>query len=169
MTGVGMRFLLFALVAPLNAFMLAPTIGRYASKASSVTMHHLEGEEHPMPAPSTKEALYLDVVSDFVAATERGDAAAAMELCTEDFFYKTHRATTESLAAAEERLHTKVPAPTKIKVALHEESCKVEVEEESCVLVRDIVVKPVPFITVNVRQEFEVRDGRISRAEFIKQ
>ena len=40
-------------------------------------------------------------------------------------------------------------------------------------LVREIVVKPVPFITVAVRQEFELRevDGglRLCRAEYTKQ
>ena len=47
-------------------------------------------------------------------------------------------------------------------------------EESPTLLVREIVVKPVPFVTVQVRQEFEVRgvDGanaKICRAEFIKQ
>ena len=117
-------------------------------------------------ARDVRNLLSLELVQSFVASTERGDAAAAMALCTEDFVYKTHRATTESLAAAEERLHTKVPAPAKVTKALHEET--------SSVFVRDIVVKPVPFITVAVRQEFEVRqqsDGvvKLCRAEFIKQ
>ena len=58
------------------------------------------------------------LVQSFVAATERGDAAAALKLITDDFLYKTHSATTESLAAAEERLHTKCPAPAKVTTAL---------------------------------------------------
>ena len=106
----------------------------------------------------------ITLVESFVEATERGDAAAAMRVCTEDFLYKTHRATTDSLAAAEDRLHTKVPAPAKVTQELNEESAGI--------FVREIVVKPVPFITVAVRQEFEVRatsDGpRLSRAEYIK-
>ena len=116
-----------------------------------------------------------EIVEAFVAATERGDAAAATELCADDLLYKTHRATTESLAAAQERLHTKVPAPSKVTKELHEES--------EGKFVREIVVKPVPFITVAIRQEFDVEcpategaeeecpieDCRLSRAEFIKQ
>ena len=47
-------------------------------------------------------------------------------------------------------------------------------EESPTLLVREIVVKPVPFITVAVRQEFELLrevDGglRLCRAEYIKQ
>ena len=57
------------------------------------------------------------------------------------------------------------PNPSQVTTALHEES--------PTVLVREIVVKPVPFITVAVRQEFELRevDGglRLCRAEYIKQ
>ena len=49
-----------------------------------------------------------EIIEHFLAATERGDAAAATEVCSEDLLYKTHRSTTESLAAAQERLHTKV-------------------------------------------------------------
>jgi hypothetical protein len=118
------------------------------------------------------------LVNSFVEATERGDAAAAMELCTDDLLYKTHSATTESLLAAQERLHTKVPKPSKVTKGLREEGCTVHDEDassfESCVLVRDIVVKPIPFVTVSVRQEFEVRDHddggvRLCRAEYIKQ
>ena len=123
-------------------------------------------------AHDLRQRLQLDIVESFVAATERGDAAGAMALCTDDFFYKTHRATTDGLAAAEERLHTKTPAPSKVTTELHEESCTLE--EESCTLVRDIVVKPIPFVTVAVRQQFEVRsvdggDVRLCRAEYIKQ
>ena len=58
-----------------------------------------------------------------------------------------------------------MPRPNTITKAFHEESPDV--------FVRDIVVKPVPFVTVAVRQEFEVRvvEGslKLSRAEFIKQ
>ena len=48
-------------------------------------------------------------------------------------------------------------------------------EESPTLLVREIVVKPVPFITVAVRQEFALRDCevdgglRLCRAEYIKQ
>lgn len=105
------------------------------------------------------------LIESFVEATERGDAAAAMKCCTEDFLYKTHRATTDSLAAAEDRLRTKVPAPAKVTQEL--------TEAGPDIFVREIVVKPVPFVTVAVRQEFEVRatsDGgvRLCRAEYIK-
>ena len=107
-----------------------------------------------------------EVVQSFVAATEKGDAVAAAKLCTEDFLYKTHSATTESLAAAQDRLKTKVPVPSKVTSELH--------EENDGTFVREIVVKPVPFITVAVRQEFEVEcpvvdECQLSRAEFIKQ
>ena len=104
------------------------------------------------------------LVESFVAATERGDAPALMKLCTEDFYYKTHRATTETLAAAEERFHTKTPAPSKVTVELHEAS--------PGNFVREITVKPIPFVTVDIRQEFDVRteDGavKLCRAEYIK-
>ena len=55
------------------------------------------------------------LVQSFVAATERGDAAAALKLVTDDFLCKTYRATTDSLAAAEARLQTKFPFPTKVR------------------------------------------------------
>ena len=117
-------------------------------------------------AQAARKHLAIDIVQSFVAATERGDAAAAMELCTDDFFYKTHRATTDSLAAAADRLRTKTPAPSAVTEELHEEGVDM--------FVREIVVKPVPFVTVGVRQEFEVRrhdDGsmKLCRAEYIKQ
>ena len=84
---------------------------------------------------------------------------------TDDFLYKTHSATTESLAAAEKRLHTKVPKAKTISQELHEES--------PGIFVREIIVKPVPFVTVGVRQEFELRcdeaeECELSRAEYIK-
>ena len=121
-------------------------------------------------AETVREALRLDVVQldvvrSFVAATERGDAPAAMKLCTDDFVYKTHRATTNSLSAAQDRFRQKVPAPSKVNTALHEES--------PGVFVRDIVVKPIPIVTVAIRQEFELRTDesgvRLCRAEYIKQ
>ena len=108
-----------------------------------------------------------DAVDSFLSATERGDAEAAKAVCADDLLYKTHSATTESLAAAEKRLKTKVPKPKSVKQELHEES--------PGVFVREIVVKPVPFVTVGVRQEFEVRcteppeeECEISRAEYTK-
>ena len=108
-----------------------------------------------------------ELVRSFVAATEKGDAAAATDLCAEDLFFKTHRATTDNLAAAAERFKTRMPAPAKVTKEFHEAS--------PGVIVREIVVKPVPFVTVAVRQEFEVRgiddggDIKLCRAEFIKQ
>jgi hypothetical protein len=46
-------------------------------------------------------------------------------------------------------------------------------EESPTVLVREIVVKPVPFVTVAVRQEFELREAdgglRLCRVEYTKQ
>lgn len=108
-----------------------------------------------------------DVVDSFLAATERGDAEAAKAVCAEDLLYKTHSATTDSLADAAKRLKTKVPKPKDVKLELHEES--------PGVFVREIVVKPVPFVTVGVRQEFEVRcteppeeECELSRAEYTK-
>ena len=108
-----------------------------------------------------------DVVDSFLSATERGDAEAAKAVCAKDLLYKTHSAVTESLAEAEKRLKTKVPAPKTVKQELHEES--------PGVFVREIVVKPVPFVTVGVRQEFEVRcteppdeECELSRAEYTK-
>eukprot|EP00966_Prymnesium_polylepis_P041464 962443-Prymnesium_polylepis.2 len=108
-----------------------------------------------------------DVVDSFLSATESGDAEAAKAVCADDLLYKTHSATTESLAAAEKRLKTKVPKPKTVKQELHEES--------PGIFVREIVVKPVPFVTVGVRQEFEVRcseppdeECELSRAEYTK-
>lgn len=55
--------------------------------------------------------------------------------------------------------------PRQVTTPLHEES--------PTVLVREIVVKPVPFVTVAVRQEFELREAdgglRLCRAEYTKQ
>ena len=148
------------------------------------------------------------LVQSFVAATERGDAAAALKLVTDDFLFKTYRATTDSLAAAEARLQKKFPAPTKVTpplfppVIMHlsRSPCAVPpsplaiapsptpspvstclipaqvttalYEVSPTVLVREIVVKPVPFVTVTLRQEFEVRKVGgglwLCRAEYIK-
>ena len=65
------------------------------------------------------------LVQSFVAATERGDAAAALKLVTDDFLFKTYRATTDSLAAAEARLQKKFPAPTKVSdlASSHQRLC----------------------------------------------
>ena len=77
-----------------------------------------------VPAPFSKAAKLrggaaavtpTQLVQSFVAATERGDAAAALKLVTDDFLYKTYRATTDSLAAAEARLQKKFPAPTMVR------------------------------------------------------
>jgi len=109
--------------------------------------------------------LNLELIQSFLDATVRGDADTVMQLCTDDFFYKTHAKTTDSLAAAKERLRTKVPAPSKVTKEL--------IEESDGVFVREIVIKPVPFVTVGLRQEFELRptEGgmRLCRAEYIKQ
>lgn len=119
----------------------------------------------PLHAALLQSGPCLQVVRAFVSATERGDASTAKDLCTEDFFYKTHSATTDSLAAAEERLHTKVPSPSKVTQELH--------EERPGTFVREILVKPIPFVNVAVRQEFEMRqignnEVRLCRAEYIK-
>ena len=115
-------------------------------------------------ASHVRKGLDLELVETFVAATERGLTSAAMALCTEDFIYKTHSATTHSLAEAEERFATKVPVPTAVTKDFH--------EEHRDVIVREVVVKPVPFVTVTVRQEFELRSvgggKRLCRAEYIK-
>ena len=177
-----LRSLLFcALVASLDAALLRPS---YASKAPPQMLFGrqkraaareaaaVEAVNVEAAADALRSQLRLEVVSSFVAATEAGDATAAMALCTEDFFYKTHRATTEGLAAAEERLHTKVPAPSKVTYDLDE--CSVDECGNPNTIVRTIVVKPIPFVTVTVRQEFETAEDpsgcvKIRRAEFIKQ
>ena len=107
----------------------------------------------------------LKIVESFVTATEHGDANAAMRLCTEDLVYKTHRQTTTSLAGRGEA-GTKVPKPAKVTKELH--------EEKPGLYVREVVVKPVPFVTVTIVQEFELRhvdngDVKLCRAEYIKQ
>ena len=149
-----MKAALVLLVAtPLHAaFVGPPALGRYAQ--TNVQTKAL------MNAAS-------DVVDSFLSATERGDVEAAKAVCAADLLYKTHSATTVSLAAAEKRLHTKVPKPKAVNLELHEKS--------PGVFVREIIVKPVPFVTVGVRQEFEVRctappeeECELSRAEYTK-
>ena len=174
-----MLLLLAMMAAPLHAALLRlPAMGADRARKASLTMCAAQraGIDVESAAQDVRNRLHRDVVESFVAATERGDAAAAMALCTDDFYYKTHRATTDSLAAAEERLHTKTPAPSKVTEELHEDSCTVteELHEDACTLIREIVVKPIPFVTVTVEQQFEVRntvDGgaKLCRAEYIKQ
>ena len=168
-----MLLLLAMMAAPSNAALLrSRTMGVDRARKAALTMCAAQRSGIDVE----RNRLHRDVVESFVAATERGDAAAAMALCTDDFYYKTHRATTDSLAAAEERLHTKTPAPSKVTEELHEDSCTVteELHEDACTLIREIVVKPIPFVTVTVEQQFEVRntvDGgaKLCRAEYIKQ
>ena len=106
-------------------------------------------------------ALQLELVESFLLATERGDAETLMTMCTDDFLYKTHRATTTTLADAEERFHTKVPPPTKVTTPLGAGA-------EPDTFERVINVKPVPFVNVNVHQLFTVRGNKLARAEYIK-
>ena len=106
-------------------------------------------------------ALQLELVESFLLATERGDAETLMTMCTDDFLYKTHRATTTTLADAEERFHTKVPPPTKVTTPLGAGA-------EPDTFERVINVKPVPFVNVNVHQLFTVRGNKVARAEYIK-
>ena len=153
--------------APLHAALLRrPAVARKPSLQMCASQQRVSpGLNVEDVACDVRKQLHLELVKSFLAATERGDAKSAMAACTDDFLYKTHRATTESLAAAEERLHTKVPAPNKVTKELDEES--------EGIFVREIVVKPVPFVTVTVRQEFEVRNleggaVRLCRAEYIK-
>ena len=84
-----------------------------------------------------------------------------MTMCTDDFLYKTHRATTTTLADAEPRFHDKVPAPTKVTTPLG-------AGVEPNTFERVINVKPVPFVNVNVHQLFTVRGNKLARAEYIK-
>lgn len=154
--------LLFASTAALHVAR-SPLTAR-KSPAMCAVKRTAAGVDIEHAADDVRKHLSLELVQSFVAATEAGDAAAAMTLCTDDFYYATHRATTETLAAAEERLHTKTPAPSKVTEELH--------EKQPGLFVRQIVVKPIPFITVAVRQEFEIvdRDGgvKLRRAEYIK-
>ena len=183
-----MASLLLLLTTPLHAALLGPpAIGRTYARTTSPLMcaakiyarttsplmcaakidkAFAQIVDVESAARDLRKGLGLELVQSFLKATERGDAAAAMELCTDDFLYKTHRATTDSLVAAEERLHTKVPPPTKVTHELN--------EERPGLFVRTIVVKPVPFVKVAVRQEFELRGSegggmRLCRAEYIKQ
>ena len=106
--------------APASSSALAAT---FASAAAAVNSAAAPFSEAAEPSESSAAAAVVatvtpsQLIESFVAATERGDAAAALKLITDDFLYKTHSATTESLAAAEERLHTKCPAPAKVTTA----------------------------------------------------
>ena len=105
--------------SPSSASALAATFAAAAAAADSAAAPFSEAAD---PSDSTATAAAATVtptqlVESFVAATERGDAAAALALVTDDFLYKTHSATTESRAAAEKRLHTKCPAPAKVTSA----------------------------------------------------
>ena len=163
--------LLLAMAAPLYAALLRqPGMVRRGTSCAPASLQMCAVQRAAVDVESVardvRTRLHLELVGAFLDATERGDAAACLELCTDDFYYKTHRAATDSLAAAEERLHTKVPAPSKVTMELHEES--------PGTYMREIVVKPIPFVTVAVQQHFEVRaiDGggvRLCRAEYIKQ
>ena len=101
--------------SPSSASALAATFAAAAAAADSAAAPFSEAAD---PSDSTATAVTpTQLVESFVAATERGDAAAALALVTDDFLYKTHSATTESRAAAEKRLHTKCPAPAKVTSA----------------------------------------------------
>ena len=101
--------------SPSSASALAATFAAAAAAADSAAAPFSEDAD---PSDSTATAVTpTQLVESFVAATERGDAAAALALVTDDFLYKTHSATTESRAAAEKRLHTKCPAPAKVTSA----------------------------------------------------
>ena len=108
----GLRSVLaIALVASLDAALLGSQAALRPSCASKASPQMLFGRQKRAAAREAAKVetsaaldyemllelraqLRLDVVSKFVSATEAGDATAAMELCTQDFFYKTHRATT---------------------------------------------------------------------------
>ena len=157
----------FAILAPLHAALLGTPAVMRPNYVKTSSLHMCAARS----AKTVDVEKAATAIRSFLAATERGDAEAAAACCTDDLLYKTHSATTDSLAGAEKRLHTKVPKPSKVTTELHEESC--DVVQLSCVYSRDIVVKPVPFVTVSVKQEFEVRetesgDVRLCRAEYIK-
>ena len=104
--------------SPSSASALAATFAAAAAAADSAAAPFSEAAD-PSDSTATAAAAVTptQLVESFVAATERGDAAAALALVTDDFLYKTHSATTESRAAAEKRLHTKCPAPAKVTSA----------------------------------------------------
>ena len=105
--------------SPSSASALAATFAAAAAAADSAAAPFSEAAG-PSDSTATGAAATVtptQLVESFVAATERGDAAAALALVTDDFLYKTHSATTESRAAAEKRLHTKCPAPAKVTSA----------------------------------------------------
>ena len=155
------------LTTPLHAAFVGPPNSLQVARATP-SLQMCAQRTSDIDVESAASDLRKSLVDSFVMATERGDASAAMALCTEDFLYKTHSATTETLKAAEKRLHTKVPKPKTVSQELHEEA--------PGLFVREIVVKPVPFVTVGVRQEFELRCAddddaescELSRAEYIK-
>ena len=104
--------------SPSSASALAATFAAAAAAADSAAAPFSEDAD-PSDSTATAAAAVTptQLVESFVAATERGDAAAALALVTDNFLYKTHSATTESRAAAEKRLHTKCPAPAKVTSA----------------------------------------------------
>ena len=81
---------------------------------SAAASFHKTAELLDSSATAADAITPTQLVQSFVAATERGDAVAALKLVTDDFLFKTYRATTDSLAAAEARLQKKFPAPTKV-------------------------------------------------------
>ena len=85
---------------------------------SAAASFHKTAELLDSSATAADAITPTQLVQSFVAATERGDAVAALKLVTDDFLFKTYRATTDSLAAAEARLQKKFPAPTKVTPAL---------------------------------------------------
>ena len=82
---------------------------------SAAASFHKTAELLDSSATAADAITPTQLVQSFVAATERGDAVAALKLVTDDFLFKTYRATTDSLAAAEARLQTKFPFPTKVR------------------------------------------------------
>ena len=104
--------------SPSSTSALAATFAAAAAAADSAAAPFSEDAD-PSDSTATAAAAVTptQLVESFVAATERGDAAAALALVTDNFLYKTHSATTESRAAAEKRLHTKCPAPAKVTSA----------------------------------------------------
>ena len=106
--------------SPSSASALAATFAAAAAAAADSAAAPFSEAADPSDSTATAAAATVtptQLVESFVAATERGDAAAALALVTDDFLYKTHSATTESRAAAEKRLHTKCPAPAKVTSA----------------------------------------------------
>ena len=132
-----------------------------ASRTRCAVPQMCAAQKTSVDVAAAASALQLELVESFLLATERGDAVTLMTMCTDDFLYKTHRATTTTLADAEERFHTKVPPPTKVTTPLGAGA-------EPDTFERVINVKPVPFVNVNVHQLFTVRGNKLARAEYIK-